>query len=272
MAAGTDVHASALQPHTGSHVGKDVVFRAMRRCDRPGVRLYVFPFAGAGPASLQEWTKALPAWVEPVGVVYPGREGRMREAPPCSLAELADSIAQALVLEQERPFAFFGHSMGAYLAYEVSVRLEGRASAPEALFLSGAGAPGAAPPDPIGSLPTREFLTRLIALNGFPTEVLQSAELISLALPILRSDFRICEAHIADGWKRHVGSVPVHAFAGRNDPRSTPDRVRDWRYTTTGAFQFHEFDGDHFFLRGHAHAMATVVARELASFAVEQPA
>ncbi len=246
--------------------------RVLRPTPGAAIKLLLFPYAGAGPSALMDLANAVPAWMEPVGVVYPGREDRFDEPCAAELRLLADDLLNPIAAELESPCAFFGHSMGAILAYELCVRLDRLGKAPEALFLSGAAAPGVALPERLADLPAREFLTKLIALNGFPREALASAELISLMLPILRADFRICEAHVDQVLRTQMLSLPVHAFAGAADPRARPEQVAQWRNIAGGEFRMHVYPGDHFFLRSHKQAMVAAIRDELAASCAEMPA
>lgn len=246
--------------------------RVLRPTPGAAMKLLLFPYAGAGPSVLSDLANTLPPWMEPVGVVYPGREERFDEPFATDLRQLADQLLDPLARELEAPCAFFGHSMGAILAYELCVRLDRLGKAPEALFLSGAAAPGVALPERLAALPAREFLAKLIALNGFPREALASAELISLMLPILRADFRLCEAHVDQVLRAQMLSLPIHAFAGAADPRAAPEQVALWRNVAGGEFRMHVYPGDHFFLRTHKQAMVAAIRDELAAGYAELPA
>lgn len=245
--------------------------RVFRRYPQPrtaaAVRLFCFPFAGAGAGAYAGWAAHLPAWIEPVGITYPGREARFGEPLLRSLDELVDGLLASLLGAGDRPYAFFGHSMGAYVAFEVARRLTERTAGPEALFLSGASAPRSSVQEPLHTLPPQAFFREVIRLNGIPDEIKAEPALLQLLLPILRADFIACEQH---RWRDGPPcSVPLHVFSGDADIRACPERVERWRDSAGGAFQHTRYPGDHFFLRPHAASLAAVIARDLQDLAAE---
>src|SRR5258708_8192662 len=101
-------------------------------CPRPSprasLRLFCFPHAGAGVSAFSTWTPELLPGVELCLVQLPGRENRIQETPITRLSVLVQMMADALSPTMTRPFAFFGHSMGALIAFELAPPLpaEGR--------------------------------------------------------------------------------------------------------------------------------------------------
>src|SRR5207248_10941200 len=131
------------------------------------------------------WPQAFPSTVEVCAVQMPGREGRLSEPPLTRWDEAVERLAEALLPWMQRPFAFFGHSLGALLACELARRLaRGGRSGPVHLFVSGRVAPHVAPDDPTYNLPEEEFVRELRRLTGTPEDVLENAELRHLFVPL----------------------------------------------------------------------------------------
>jgi len=233
------------------------------RQPQAGLRLFCFPYAGAGPSVFKDWSALLLPGVELIGVNYPGRESRVREALVNDLNVLVNALAVAILPHLDKPFAFFGHSMGSYVCYELSRILEQRHRLrPELVFISAAGAPHLPEPNPIHALPASEFLKALLRLNGFPPEVLGSPELVHRALPILRADFTACETY---HYKiESPAAFPLTVYGGTDDRRVGAERLEAWRQHAGVSFSMNWFDGDHFYLRPRLQRVLGSVNSELA--------
>jgi medium-chain acyl-[acyl-carrier-protein] hydrolase len=238
-----------------------VAMRVLRQTPGATIRLFCFPYAGAGPSIFNDWRGMLPESVDLIGVVYPGRECRAGEMPARCLSELVGDLASQLQDFDEMPCAFFGHSMGAYVSFELARRLAQDAMRPQHLFLSAAGAPHLPEPNQIHQLPGREFLRALLRLNGFPAEVLRESELVKYALPILRADFTVCETYRfnADAPSR----CPMTVYGGTNDIRVDRQRLEAWRHLASVSFSMKLFEGDHFYLRERKAELLSSMRQEL---------
>jgi medium-chain acyl-[acyl-carrier-protein] hydrolase len=233
---------------------------------RPGarLRLFCFPYAGGGASVYRGWPSGLPGGVEVVGVQAPGRESRWREEPFRRLAPMADEAARALAPQLDRPFAFFGHSLGAALAFEVTRRLlRGSGPRPRHLFVSGRPAPRVPREEPpIHDLPREEFVTELRRYSGTPEEVLQNQELMDLLEPLLRADFAVSETYDYDPLEEPL-PIPLTVLGGVADDEVPPENLEPWRLETRGAFQKHLLDGGHFFLHERREEVLRIVSRDL---------
>jgi medium-chain acyl-[acyl-carrier-protein] hydrolase len=241
--------------------------RVLRASARPKLRLFCFPYAGAGPSVYKAWGDALPASVELVGVHYPGREARAGEAAHTDFGQLVHQLRGAIMPHLDQPFAFFGHSMGAYVSFALTRALhELHGMQPEHLFLSGAGAPHVPEANPIHALPSRQFLTEVIRLNGIPKEVLASPEMLSYLLPVLRADFTACE-NFSDA---RTGSLrcPLTVFGGTRDPRVSRAKIEGWRDYADSAISISisMVEGDHFFLHEQKSLVLGNIVRQLGTY------
>lgn len=228
------------------------------------VRLFCFPYAGGGASVYRLWPGELPDAVELCAVQLPGRESRWREEPFRRIEPLADETAQVLAGRLDRPFVFFGHSMGAVLAFEVTRRLARRGAAlPRHLLVSGRPGPRVEDTDePIRDLPREEFIAAVRRYSGTPDEVLQNAELMDLIEPLLRADFSVSETY-AYAPDAEPLPVPITAFGGVADEDVPPEDLDPWRLETAGPFRKHLFEGGHFFLNEKRPELLRIVRREL---------
>lgn len=230
--------------------------------ERAGTALFCLPYAGAGAVAFRDWPAAFPAGIEVVPVRLPGREGRIAEPPAIEPVKLADAVA-GWQRATGRPFALYGHSMGARIAFEVVRELRRRDAVLPAHCYVAAGRP----PDTVEPLahaarmPDPELADRLVRLGGMPAEVFAEPELRELLLPILRADFGWL-----DGYRYQPEPplpVPVTAFAGDEDRDTGPRRMRGWSRHTTGPFRLHVLAGGHFFLRDRLTELAALITADL---------
>jgi medium-chain acyl-[acyl-carrier-protein] hydrolase len=235
---------------------------------RARLRLFCFPYAGGGASAYRGWAAALPADVEVCPVQLPGRESRLREPAFSRPEPLIIALADALQAHLDLPFAFFGHSMGALLSFEIARELRRRGgSLPLHLFLSGRRAPQVpSREEDIHDLPEPEFVARLRELNGTPEEVLQHSELMRLLVPVLRADFAVNETYVYQPGEPLEMSISV--FGGLADAEVTRDDLEGWREQTRGVFRLRMLPGDHFFLHGARDLLTESVARDLAALSL----
>ncbi|RIK37670.1 MAG: putative thioesterase [Chloroflexi bacterium] len=222
------------------------------KCPRPSpharLRLFCFPYAGGGASVFRSWPQLMPPEVEVRILQLPGRESRMGEEPFRCFTPMIQAVSQTLSQFNDLPFAFYGHSMGALIAFEAARLLRTwRGVEPLHLFVSGCPAPQSIPVDRGRCAQSdAQFVEELRQLNGTPAALLENHELMQLFLPLLRADFALCGSY------RHVEglplSCPITAFGGRRDPQVSAAQLTEWRHQTNGFFRQAMFAGDHFFL------------------------
>jgi medium-chain acyl-[acyl-carrier-protein] hydrolase len=228
----------------------------------PRLRLFCFPYLGGGSLIFRGWPDGLAADIEVWAVQLPGRERRMAEAPIASLATLADQAVAGLTPLFTGPYAFFGHSMGALVSFEVARRL--RARPPAVLVVSANGAPQLEDPRERQRhrLSDPELIEEIARLDGTPPEVLENRELIQLLLPVLRADFEAIDTYA------YTPAPPLScrmaAYGGLQDVHIPPGEIEAWREQTTGAFRVHMFDDGHFFLNTQRAKLLAELQRDLA--------
>lgn len=236
-------------------------------CPKPNaqakLKLFCFHYAGGGAWSFRNWPDNLPSSVEVCSVELPGRGFRLTEAAFTSLDPLVQAIADALLPRLDKPFAFFGHSMGGLVCFElVRVLRRNYNLNPTHLFVSGHRAPQLPNPDPpIHNLPEPEFLAELRELEGTPQEVLENVELMQLLLPTLRADFTVVEtyAYIAEP----PLDFPITAFGGLQDREASYDQLNAWQEQTNAVFSLHMLPGNHFFLHSAQSLLLTLLSQKL---------
>ncbi|MER5796548.1 alpha/beta fold hydrolase [Streptomyces sp. NPDC001980] len=231
-----------------SHAPTSPWIRRFHPAPAAGKRLVMLPHAGGSASFFFPASRALAPEADVLAVQYPGRQDRRGEACVDDMDTLADLVAVELLPWADRPLALFGHSLGAVLAYEVARRLEDRGTVPLKLFVSGRRAPADQRGESVHLLGDDALVKTMTALAGTELDV-PDEEVLRLALPSLRSDYKAVETY-----QYRPGPplrTPVTALTGGRDPKVTPEEAGQWSQYTTGTFELRVFDGGHFYLVRH---------------------
>lgn len=214
----------------------------------PKLRLFCFPFAGGGAAAYRTWQSGLPDAVELCAVQPPGREGHMMDRPFHDLHDLVSDMDDCLTDWLQVPFAFFGHSMGALLSFELSRLLRRRgAPLPVHLFLSAHRSPEQERTlKALHLLPNEDLIAELRAMSGTPAEVLANEQLLSILLPVMRADFGACYRYTYT--PEEPLPIPMTVYGGIADKSVACTRLSSWGQHTSQPFCLQLFPGNHFYL------------------------
>jgi acyl transferase domain-containing protein/acyl-CoA synthetase (AMP-forming)/AMP-acid ligase II/surfactin synthase thioesterase subunit len=259
-------------PAKSPGVSSPAVVTFARENPEARLRLLCFPYAGGSAATFRRWAAALPPEVE-LGMVHlPGRGERGHEAPLRDFEALAAWLERELRPYLDRPFAFYGHSMGALLSFEVARRLKrNHGLEPKLLLVSGEPAPQL--PRPVQSPPVHELddasLRQELTRYGMPVELAQNEALMDGLLPLLRADLAVCASHA------YVPGAPLEcpiaAFGGAQDPLGSRGEMVGWAEQTLAGFSLRMFQGDHFFIRSSQQALLQAMRGELESCVQQLP-
>ena len=226
-------------------------------------RLFCFPYAGGAASIYRDWGNKLPSSIEVHSVQLPGHGYRLSEPLFKQVEPLVESIAEELEPYLEGSFAFFGHSMGAIISFELAqVLRRDNKTGPSHLFLSGRPCPHRIEKEtPTYDLPEREFIEELRRMQGTPNEVLEHPELMAVLSPILRADLEICQTY--EYQPRPPLDCPITAFGGLQDEEVSREQLEGWRDYTTSSCAVRMFPGNHFFLHTSAPVLLRMIAQEL---------
>jgi surfactin synthase thioesterase subunit len=201
--------------------------------------------------------------LEVCAVQLPGREHRLREPFARDLPELVEGLTEAVrPWAQEMPFAFFGHSMGALVAFEVARRLQDQhRQQPVCLQVSGRNGPTwLRPPGPT-QWDDAALVAEMRRLQGTDPAILENADLLTLMLPVLRADYLALQAY-----RYQPGAplrCPIIAFGGIQDPETSPAGLEAWKEQTDRGFELHLFPGHHFYLSSCRHLLLGMITNLL---------
>jgi medium-chain acyl-[acyl-carrier-protein] hydrolase len=220
------------------------------------VTLYCVPHAGVGASAYRGWDKALGPDIEVVSIQLPGRENRHREPALSSMSQLIPVLTSAVLDRAKKPFAIFGNSMGALIAFETVHEIEKRSGkVPLHFFVSACAAPQlSARPSPIHQLPDADFVAELMKrYDGIPRAILEDPEFMQAVLPTVRADLKLYEEYRYSS--KAPLRCPISVFGGRNDSTISPDRLAGWEQQTLGAFNLRLLDSGHLYLQTQLAAL-----------------
>ncbi|MFF3226934.1 thioesterase II family protein [Nocardia suismassiliense] len=242
-------------------VDTDRWIRRFRPTPAPTIRLVCFPHAGGSASFYFPMSAALPETVDVLAVQYPGRQDRRTD--PCveDIGTLAERIYRAVRPWTDVPTAFFGHSMGAILAFEVAHRLERDGGVLDRLFASGRRAPSRHRDERVHLGDDETVVNELRRLDGTDTALLDDEEVRRMILPAIRGDYKAIETYRCPPGR--ILRSPITALVGDDDEKTTLDEAHDWARHTTAAFDLCVFPGGHFYLIEQREAVLDRIARQL---------
>lgn len=242
--------------------------RQLKQNPNPKIRLFCFPYAGGGASLFRLWHKYLPAEIEVCPVQLPGRESRVREALYDDLTPLIEKLSEVLYPALNVPFAFFGHSLGALVGFELSRLLRKKYGlSPDHLIAAACPAPHV--PDqhpPVHHLPHNEFIDSLKQMEGTPDAVFEDPDLLDFFLPLLRADFKVYETYLYT--HDRPLACPISAYGGLGDDGVTEEALHSWAEQTTNTFKKRMFPGNHYFIRETPRLLFQAILDDLSALLI----
>ncbi|MEV0442340.1 alpha/beta fold hydrolase [Streptomyces spectabilis] len=226
-----------------------------------GERVVCFPHAGGSATYYFPFSAALREAADVLAVQYPGRQDRLQEPCITDISTLADQLTDELAPLADRPLTFFGHSMGATVAFEVARRLEARGVILRGLFASGRRAPSRQREEHVHLRDDQGLVEELRRLSGTDSELLADEAVLRMVLPAMRGDYRAIETY------RYLPgpplNCPVLALTGDSDPLVEIADARAWAQHTVAPFRLRVFPGGHFFLGEHTASVVREITDHL---------
>lgn len=231
------------------------------------IKLFCFPYAGGSSFSYKDWCSGLPDFINVHPIELPGRGKRFRAPLLERMEDLVEDVFQAVVSEisPTTSYAFFGHSMGCIIAYELSHILLHRCRnlpLPRHVFFSGRYAPHIkVEGELLCEMPDDQLLREIKALEGIPPQILGNEELVRLLLPVLKADVQAVENYCYRK-RAQILNNDFTVFYGSDDWMANK-RLQEWRCHTSGRCLFHEIQGGHFFIHENAHTVWKIIHHTL---------
>lgn len=254
--------ATALPGQTLPNISPDGWIVRYHQNPDARLRLFCFSYAGGGASIYRQWHDLLPQDIEICAIQLPGREYRLMEPAYTNLAPLVEVLAQAITPYLDKPFAFFGHSMGSLVCFELARQLRRtHKKEPFHLYIGAYRAPHLPNPNvKIYHLPMEVFKVILRA-DGIPERILQNEELMQAMLPTLRADFELCDTH--DMQEEAPLSYPFSIFGGEEDRRISPAELDAWRVHSAAPCSLTLLPGSHFFIHSAQDLLLSALTQDL---------
>ncbi|GAF82156.1 unnamed protein product [marine sediment metagenome] len=228
------------------------------------IRLFCFPYAGGGASVFRSWVNRLPSDIETIGIQMPGLESRIMEPPVETIAMVVEMLVPEMHSKLDKPFALFGHSLGALISFELTRSLRVRYGLqPLHMFVAGIRAPQILDKNsPIHGLPETDFLKELQRrYSGIPEEILENPDILQLVLPGLRASFKMYECY--EYMEGHPLNCDITAFGGYEDKVATTEDLEAWRRQTNRSFSLQMLPGNHFFITSEQQHFLQTLSGEL---------
>lgn len=225
------------------------------------MRLFCFSYAGGSASVFKKWPNYLSNEIEMCAIQLPGREGRFSEKAYTELSQLIDALVKELIPYMDRPFVFYGHSMGTLIAFELARKLRRLdQQGPEHIFVSGRCAPQTDDPEvPLHKLSDKDFIEGLRRYNGTPEAVFNDKDIMALLVPLIRADFTVCETY--SYYHEEPLDCPISAYAGEDE--ISKRYIDDWAIQTSHSFKAEIFPGDHFFINTHQKQFVSAISESI---------
>ncbi|MDJ0744612.1 MAG: thioesterase domain-containing protein [Xenococcaceae cyanobacterium MO_167.B27] len=225
------------------------------------IRLFCFHYAGGGASCFNHWKTLAKNDLAICPIQLPGRESRFREPRFTDFQEMIDELYEQLAPYLQQDYAFYGHSLGALIAYALAQKLHAaREKLPVALFVGAHRAPHLPYRFPSSTTMGLEELKKLLSqYEGISQHILDNHEWMEVLLPIIKDDLSLCETY-----KHHPISInalpcPLYAFGGLSDRMVSQVEILAWGQHTSKEFRSHFYSGGHFFLKSHTEELLNFI-------------
>lgn len=227
------------------------------------LRLFCFPYAGGSARVFHSWKDLMPCEVDVCPIELPGRGSRIDEPLKDDFRALTESLFTSIRPFLDVEFAFFGHSMGALIGFDLACLIRAmQMPGPSFLLISGQKPPSRSEAShPVCSITDPVLAKELDRLNGTPREVLGNSHLMSMLLPILRADYTVIDTYHYS--PQRPLSCGIVAFGGLNDPEVTRCDLNSWQAYTNSSLEVVMLPGDHFFIHSAQALLLRVISRTL---------
>ena len=231
------------------------------------MKVFCLPYAGGTAVVFKEWKSYFRSEIDLVGIEYAGHGRRSGEPLYNDVNEAINDVYNIISAEivDGLPYAIYGHSMGAMLAFEVAQKIrDNNLPMPVHIFFSGRFAPHRKPgrEKVYHTMPDEEFQKEIVNLGGTPTEFFEYPELMEYLLPILKNDFKISETAYRDPEIKPF-DLPITVFVGKEEEELEAEDVHGWMYHTNQTCVVYYFNGGHFFIKNEIETISDVMQRTL---------
>jgi medium-chain acyl-[acyl-carrier-protein] hydrolase len=245
-----------------AHVSTDGWILHYKQNTQACLRLFCFAYAGGAASLFRPWSEALLPEVEICCIQLPGREQRLVETPYTRMGPLVQALAEAIYPYLDRPFAFFGHSMGALVSFELARQLRREYDRhPVRLYIAAHRAPHIPNPDTTIYHLSVEKFKEVLRSGGTPEQILQNDEVMQVLMPTLRADFEVCGTYeYRDEWPL---AYPFSIIGGLKDTRVSTASLEAWREQSSSVCSLRMVPGSHFFLRSAQDLLLAAISQDL---------
>lgn len=215
------------------------------------IKLFCLPYAGGTSMYYMKWKQYLCSNIEVYPLEMAGRGKRFGSNLFENMYDVVKDLFSILAKELDKlddfEYAFFGHSMGTVIIYELMKKIKQyNYKEPIHIFMSGRVPPSFQEKKIIHNLSYDEFKREISNLGGVPDDIINNNDVFDIFLPILRADYKIIETYKFS--KSPKWNFDISVLNGRNDPEVEDYYISKWDMYTNKKCNFYLFDGGHFFI------------------------
>ena len=228
------------------------------------LKLFCLPFAGGTASTYISWKKYMEGSIELKPIELSGRGKRFGESLCNNISEVVDDVFDQIHQDlNSQRYAFFGHSMGALIIYELMNKIKQKGcNDPEHIFFSGRFPPHIKDYSQLHILDDSEFISEVYKLGGIPEELMKYDELLQLIIPVLKADYKVVETykHIE---KKTNWNFDISVFYGSEDSEIEIKHAFEWKKYTAKDCSVFKFEGDHFFINENIVKITEIINNRL---------
>ena len=231
-----------------------------KKIKNPSMRLFCFHDAGGNSSLYNGWEEYMASDVELVCVELPGRGKRINEPSFQDMESLVKNLTAHLMNKIDKPYAFFGHSMGGALLFEVTRELR-RLNQPLPVKMFVSSMPW------VGSYDRSQVeytLSHAELINRFPhlsPEKINDEELQEILINILRSDLQLLTKY--EFKREDAFEIPLIAIHGEQDPIVHKEQMEKWKEETSSSFKLISRNGGHRYIEHDPAFLSAMISTEL---------
>ncbi|MDF3055773.1 MAG: lgrE [Gammaproteobacteria bacterium] len=233
-----------------------------RQQQNMSISLYCFHHAGGSASSYLPWKTDMGPDIQVCPVQLPGRGSLYNEDLIIDFGVLIERLSKIFLAENSLPFAFFGHSLGGLVAFELCHFLKRQSlPMPKHLFISGTNPPIFHPPSPRRPKDDESLIERLKAYEGTDEQIFKNKEFMEMVLPVFRADLMLIESYHYQS--RQQLALPLTLLTGKSDEYLQHDRLSVWGLETSSDFEHYLFEGGHFYIQSRKNAVLQLIRQKL---------
>jgi polyketide synthase 12 len=229
------------------------------------IKLFMVHSMGAGASMFSDFMVAPPNGTDVYAIQWPGRENRIDEPIFTDLNLMLNDLEDAILplLEDNSPFALYGHSFGGIVAFELARRLRFKhGKIPMHFFCSATMAPQITLTWKNRDVMKASTISsnseqKLLGLMSY----IDDLDFVKTILPGMRRDMPLLVGY--EYQEEEAFDIPFTVFSAMEDEVTLPEEMKPWEVHTTNTFRQELVHGDHWFVSRNKDFIREQISNDL---------